>query len=189
MTVKGKTIRIAFGSLYLGSACTFVTCVNDQTALLNSMRNANADIRILALHSWNSSSHQQLVALGRRFIQNYNGDVVFGHGPHVWKPITVVQSNTGKKGVMFESLGNFIHPNLAAKRQDMIGRALFDLNTLKLRQVQGIPLNIDGPFAKFQGALPANKIPRRNQQWWLVKNATWQSGVDPNIQGIYADVK
>lgn len=190
MTVKGKSIRVAFGSLYVGSACTYVTCISDRTALLNSLRDANADMRILALHSWDSSSHQELVSLGRQFIQSYKGDVVFGHGPHVWKPVTVVPSNSGRgKGVMFESLGNFIHPNLAAKRQDMIGRALFDLNTLQLRQVQAIPLNINGPFAKFEGAPPAHTIPTRNLQWWSVRNANWQSGVNPAIQGVYADVK
>ena len=189
MTIKGKTIRVAFGSLYLGGACTYITCVSDQSALLSSLRDADADIRILSIHSWNSSTQQQLVNTGKDFILNYQGDVVFGHGPHVWKPVTIVQSPSGKQGVMFESLGNFIHPNLAAKQKDMIGRALFDLETLELRQVQAIPLKVDAAVASFTGALSPTSIPANNLSWQLINDPAWQSGISPQVKGVYFNVK
>jgi len=188
MNIKGKEVKIAFASLYLGGACTYITCISDATNILRSLRDADADMRILAIHSWNNETQQQLVNVGREFILNYNGDLVFGHGPHEWKPVTIIQSPSGKKGVMFESLGNFIHPSLAAKRKDMIGRVLFDLETLKLRQVQAIPLKIDAAIASFNGALPANSIPSNNFTWQVINDASWKGNVNPQIQGVYVNI-
>ncbi|MDJ0714329.1 MAG: CapA family protein [Prochloraceae cyanobacterium] len=185
MTIKGKPIKVAFASLYMGGACSYISCVSDKNALLRSLRDSNADIRILSIHSWNSATQQQLVNTGREFIRNYKGDIVFGHGPHVWKPVTIVQSNSGKKGVMFESLGNFIHPNLAAKRQDMIGRVLLDLETLKIRQIQAIPLKVNGAKASFAGALSPRSIPARNFTWRSIDDSNWRSGVNSQVKGVY----
>ena len=185
MTIKGKPIKVAFASLYMGGACSYISCVSDKNALLRSLRDSNADVRILSIHSWNSATQQQLVNTGREFIRNYKGDIVFGHGPHVWKPVTIVQSNSGKKGVMFESLGNFIHPNLAAKRQDMIGRVLLDLETLKIRQIQAIPLKVNGAKASFAGALSPRSIPARNFTWRSIDDSNWRSGVNSQVKGVY----
>lgn len=187
MVIKGRTVRVAFGSLYLGGACTFITCVQDQNRLLQSLRDAPADLRILSIHSWNKATQQQLVNAGSRFIRQYKGDVVFGHGPHAWRPITILPSNSGRRGVMFESLGNFIHPDLAPRRQDMIGRVLLDLKTLQLKQVQGIPLTLNGPLASFSGALPANTIPARNLNWRTITEVDWHSGTSESVQGVVAN--
>ncbi|MEC4891417.1 MAG: CapA family protein [Oscillatoria sp. PMC 1051.18] len=189
MNVKGKQIRVAFASLYMGGACNNITCISDKNAVLRSLRDANADLRVLSIHSWNSSTQQQLVNAGIEFIRSYNGDVVFGHGPHVWAPVRIVQSNSGKKGVMFESLGNFIHPNLAAKRKDMIGRALFDLETLQLRQVQAIPVNVNAAVAKFDNAPNPASIPTNNFSWSAINDPSWQSGTSPSVRGVYTNVK
>ena len=185
MNIKGKSIKIAFASLYLGGACSYISCISDKNAVLQSLRDANADIRILSIHSWNSSTQQQLVNTGRDFIRNYKGDIVFGHGPHVWKPVTIVQSKSGKKGVMFESLGNFIHPNLAAKRKDMIGRVLFDLQTLELRQIQAIPLKVNAAVANFKGAPNPQYIPTRNFNWRVISTPSWRSGISSPVRGVY----
>ena len=183
--VKGKSIKIAFASLYLGAACTNITCITDEDAILQSLKNADADLRILSIHSWNKETQQNLVATGTRFIRDYNGDIVFGHGPHVWEAVNIIESNSGKKGVMFESLGNFIHPNLAAKRKDMIGRVLLDLDTLEIKQVQAIPLKVDASNASFQGALSPQSIPTRNFSWQTINQSDWQSQVSPQVQGVY----
>lgn len=69
---------------------------------------------------------------GVDFVEKYGGDIVFGSGPHVWKPVRVVRKENGTgKGVIFESLGNFLHPSLGAQSKNFIGRALFDVETLK----------------------------------------------------------
>lgn len=183
--IEGKPIRVAFSSLYLGGACTNITCIQDKNAVLRSLRDANADIRILAMHSWNSTTQNDLVATGKNFIANYNGDIVFGHGPHVWKPVTIVTAKSGKKGVMFESLGNFIHPNLAPKQKDMIGRVLIDLQTLKIKQIQAIPMKINGTYASFLGALAPSSIPASNFRWNSINDSNWAKGIKTKPQGVY----
>ncbi|MBK6462781.1 MAG: CapA family protein [Myxococcales bacterium] len=159
---QGKSIRVAFGSLYLGSrrACTGSVCANDKRALFENLRGAAADLRVVAIHSMNGTTQDELVHAGIEFVKSYDGDVVFGSGPHVWKPVRVVRKQSGKTGVIFESLGNFLHPNLAAQQKNYIGRALFDPNALVLRQVQVIPVYNTGSDVKFSTAdlrtLPSN---------------------------------
>ncbi|MBX3262327.1 MAG: CapA family protein [Labilithrix sp.] len=140
-TIKGREVRVAFGSLYTGRAsCPRAACSGDARALFESLRDAPADLRVLAAHSMAAADQDELVRKSIEFVERYGGDVVFGHGPHVWKPVRVVKKSSGGKGVIFESLGNFLHPSLAAQSRNFIGRALFDPETLSLRQVQLIPV-------------------------------------------------
>lgn len=186
--VDERPVKVAFASLYMGGACTYITCVSDKNAVLKSLRDTNADIRILAMHSWNPATQRQLVGVGKDFIRNYNGDIVFGHGPHVWAPVQIVPKANGKKGVMFESLGNFIHPSLAAKRKDIIGRVLLDLDTLEIRQVQVIPMKVDAANASFNGALSPTSVPTRGFSWTPINNAEWKSNV-PGVRGAFYNLR
>lgn len=142
--IKGRAVRVAFGSAYTGRAsCPGAACMNDVRAVMESLRDADADLRILAMHSRGADDQDQLARLGIEFVRDFNGDVVFGHGPHKWKPVRVVRKGArfgGGTGVVFESLGNFLHPALGAQSRNFIGRALFDARTLKLAQVQLLPV-------------------------------------------------
>ena len=157
-----RNVRVAFGSLYIGSrrACERSVCSNDRRILFENLRAASADLRIVAIHSMDSKTQNELVNAGIEFVKVYGGDVVFGSGPHVWKPVRVVRKSSGTTGVVFESLGNFIHPNLAAQQKNYIGRALFDKDTLALTQVQVLPVQNTGTDVRFSSAplasLPAN---------------------------------
>ncbi len=188
--VKGKPIRVAFASLYLAEGdCTYVTCLKDELTVLRSLRDAEADIRILAMHSWTNSTQRRLVNIGVNFLRHYDGDIVFGNGPHRFAPIRIVESARGdKKGVMFESLGNFIHPSLIASSQHLIGRALFDLNTLKLKQIQAIPIAVNRLSVSFSGTPNPTKLPA-NITWKYVQDQTWQSGVNSKVRAAYSNVK
>ena len=138
------------------------------------MRSAEVDLRVLALHSMGATDQDELVRVGVRFVEEVSGDVVFGSGPHVWKPVRVVQKHDGGKGVVFESLGNFLHPSLGAQAKNFIGRALFDRETLKLRQVQLIPVANAGTDVRMSGA-DATTLPSNLR--WTKTNA-----------GVYANV-
>lgn len=178
-TVKGRQVRVAFGSMYVGRAdCPRAACSGDKRELFESMRDAPADMRILSIHSMGPSDQDELVRAGTEFVKSYGGDVVFGEGPHVWKPVRVVRKGAalgGGTGVVFESLGNFLHPSLGGQAKNFIGRALFDLRTLKLRQVQVLPVANAGRDVKWSavdgGALQAN--------------LSWS----PSTRGVYANVK
>jgi hypothetical protein len=124
------------------------------------------------------TDQDEAVRTGVDFVKSYNGDVVYGEGPHVWKPVRVVRKGSrfgGGTGVVFESLGNFLHPSLGAQSKNFIGRALYDLRTLKLRQIQVLPVANAGRDVKWSsvdgGALQANL------RW------------SPASHGVYANVK
>lgn len=174
-TIKGRKIKVAFGDIYTGrGSCPLSTCEDDADALMKSIRDADADFRILALHS--QSSQPALVKNGTEFIQRYNGDVVFGHGPHVWKPVRVLEKANGKKGVFFESLGNFLHPGCAVQPRNVIGRALYDEN-LVLKQVQLLPVQNNGRGVVLSSADPGT----------VPANVRWSpTGRD---RGVYANIK
>lgn len=175
-TIKGRAVRVAFGSLYTGRAdCPRAACKGDARALFQSMKDAAADLRVLAMHSMAAADQDELVKLGIEFVERYGGDVVFGHGPHVWKPVRVVRKSGGGTGVVFESLGNFLHPSLGAQSKNYIGRALFDRDTLKLRQVQVLPVANSGQDVRWSSADGASV--EANLRW-----ARAQRGVFANVK-------
>jgi poly-gamma-glutamate synthesis protein (capsule biosynthesis protein) len=178
-TVKGRQVRVAFGSMYMGRPdCPRAACAGDKRELFESMRDAHADVRILSLHSMGATDQDEAVRTGIEFVKNYGGDVVYGEGPHVWKPVRVVRKGAsfgGGTGVVFESLGNFLHPSLGGQAKNFIGRALFDLRTLKLRQVQVLPVANAG----------------RDVKWSAVDGGALQANLrwSPATHGVYANVK
>lgn len=178
-TIKGRAVRVAFASLYTGRpSCPRAACKGDTRAMLESLRDAQADLRILAIHSMKAADQDEAVRIGIDFVKSYGGDVVFGHGPHVWKPVRVVRKGEafgGGAGVVFESLGNFLHPSLAAKAENFIGRALFDPDTLALRQVQLLPVHNAGREIRWSRADGAR----------VQANLRWS----PAPRGVYANVR
>lgn len=174
-TIKGREVRVAFGSLYTGrNQCPRAACRADADALFASLRDAKADLRIVAMHSMAAADQDDLVELGRRFVRDFRGDIVFGHGPHVWKPVRVVEKRDGGKGVIFESLGNFLHPGLAAQTRNIVGRALFDAETFELRQVQALPIANAGTEIRWSSVNGAE----------LQANVRWS----PATRGVFANV-
>jgi hypothetical protein len=185
LALGDRAVRVAFASLYMANKqCPHVACGAARDAVLRSMQIARADLRILSLHSWNAATQRHLVQTGKTFLQDYGGDIVFGHGPHVWRDVRIVESPSGEPGVLFQSLGNFLHPELAAQRKNLIGRVLLDRQTLRVRQVQAISVAADGATASFADAPPPTRVPS-NRDWTAVDDSTWRSGTSPYVQGAY----
>lgn len=139
--------------------------------LLSSLQQADADFRILSIHTQDSSNSRYegpavktLKSLAQTFITSYNGNLVFGHGPHTQAGVKVVERNDGRRGVVFTSLGNFLHPTLAAHGDNYLGRAVFDLeNGMNLKAVQSFPLsNVASPSIRFNRP---NVAPKSNFDW------------------------
>jgi poly-gamma-glutamate synthesis protein (capsule biosynthesis protein) len=183
--IKGGKIKVAFANIYMGGGdCSYICCQSDELIVLNSLRDADANLRILSIHSWNAETHKQLIETGVQFIKYYKGDIVFGNGPHSVEPVKIIESPiTGKTGVMFESLGNFIHPSLKANSNHIIGRVLFDLDIIKLRQIQVIPIAVNRVTVSFNAIDPLT-VPA-NFTWNKVGDSDWQSGFNTTIQGAY----
>lgn len=178
--LKGRDVKVAFSSIFVGrGSCPGSPCADDVESIMAAMQSAPVDLRILALHSVDAANQEELVRVGSRFVSKYGGDVVYGSGPHVWRPVRVVRKPNGKPGVVFESVGNFLHPGLAAQPKNYVGRALLDPQSLELRQVQLVAVGNKGrdlePSHEDPGSVPAN--------------LAWKRSPDARFAVVYANVK
>ena len=114
-------------------------------SLFNSFDSINADIKMLSIHTQGATSRRAfgsdytlLRQISEEFIKNHDGKVVFGHGPHTHAGVKVINGSKGK-GVVFSSLGNFIHQQLSNHSDNYVGRVLLNKRTLDVEQVQVSP--------------------------------------------------
>ncbi len=196
--VKGKRLRVAFNNVYFArkadKPCGNAHCDEDLNEIMLGLANAEADVRILSLHCREQGDYwKEIDEVGKVFIEKYKGDVVFGAGPHKWRPVriseqgTVDGKKTGKKGVVFASLGNFIHPgmdlppnyqpptegishpldsNFWHVDKNAIARVLIDPITFRIAQVQLVQVNIDADRATFGVLKPSTMGSADNQVLW-----------------------
>lgn len=158
--VKGRAVRVALAALtFVSWAMPNTNAINfnaddvdEQVArALSGFSRAQADLRILSIHTQDGSGDGRreqgaFLALKRaavRFITRYNGDVVFGHGPHTHGGVRLIAKGRGKHGVIFTSMGNFIHDGLMSNPDNYIGRAVYDFTQMKLTQIQVFPYRND----------------------------------------------
>jgi Bacterial capsule synthesis protein PGA_cap len=158
--IKGRQIVVAFASLYSGRvACPQSTCLSDAKKILAQFKTSRARIKILALHSQDSEAASQKIASD--FINEADGDIVFGHGPHSWRPVTFIKKANGKTGIIFESLGNFIHPALLAQQNNFLGRVLMNADDLSIKEIQAISFSTEGRSIRIR----KNEAPPANFSW------------------------
>lgn len=178
-SIKGRAVRVAFASVFVGrGSCPGSPCADDEEKLMAAMKAADVDLRILALHSVDDRNQEELVRVGARFVEAYGGDVVYGSGPHVWRPVRVLHKPDGHRGVVFESVGNFLHPGLAAQPKNYVGRALFDKSTLELRQVQLVAIGNSG----------RDVMPSREDPSTVPANLRWKRATDGKFNVAWANV-
>jgi hypothetical protein len=84
----------------------------------------------------------------------------------------------GGTGVVFDSVGNFLHPSLGAQAKNFIGRALYDFHSFKLRQVQVLPVANAGHDVTWSSSVDGAQ---------LQANLRWSQA--PAQHGVYANVK
>lgn len=165
--VKGREVTVAFASVAFHSWYTDFTTRGEReihgTKILQAMRALKADMKILAVHT--EGKFDTAKQLAADFIKYADGDVVFQHGPHTWAGVKVIKKDSdGKQGVIFHGLGNFIHSGCSDNPDNLIGRALFDINTMSLKQVQVIPiLNHFNSGVSLRSA--SSRLPISNLNW------------------------
>lgn len=141
-------IPIIFASAYVGgnaSHCKHILCTSDFEQLKDKFKNKKA-LRVLALHSWNNSSHAQLKQILRNWTSQGLVDLAIGSGPHVAETIEIVPTQDGNK-VLATSLGNFIHPSLAPQSNNSVltTRWKYTKNrTFQLLEAKNIQVSCDG---------------------------------------------
>lgn len=158
---NGRRFVVAFSSFDLGrDECPGSNCYSDSDAIAAAMSLARADLKIVSIHAreWlsglspseNLSQLSKIEKTAQKMIEQGDADIVFGSGPHIAMPVRIIQQSDGGAGVAFFSLGNFIHPWLSAQQPNLIGRVLFDLDTLQPVQVQALMVATDGQSARIQ---------------------------------------
>lgn len=210
--VKGKAVRVALGALTIvGWDMPNTNAINVSrgdvdaqiTAALAGFLTAKADIRILSIHTQDGSGHRKreqraflaLKTAAQRFITRYNGDVVFGHGPHTYAGVRLIPKRGGGHGVIFTSLGNFIHDGLSSNADNYLARAVFDFKAMKLKQVQVLPYrNGKSPSpVSFYGYVNPRDPSARDLEEKINANFEWQLGGFRDAAGVrrrlyYADL-
>ena len=95
----------------------------------------------------NKSSHQSLKAILRQWIQDDLVDIAIGTGPHIAETIEVVNTKNGKK-ILATSLGNFIHPSLAAQPNNAVLQTTWSIDPVskepKLLKANALKVSCDG---------------------------------------------
>ncbi|MEB3331102.1 MAG: CapA family protein [Synechococcaceae cyanobacterium] len=115
------TVPVRFLSAYVGGDqqhCRHLLCDRDLHRLKPAMGRSTG-FRVLALHSWNPASHTRLKRILRTWLEEGLVDIAIGTGPHVAESLAVI-ATPGGHGVLATSLGNFIHPGLAAQPNNIL---------------------------------------------------------------------
>lgn len=127
-------VPVRFLSAYVGgdaSHCRAILCDKSLERYAASMA-SQPGLRVLALHSWDVSSHRRLQAILRSWIARGLVDVAIGSGPHVAESVTVFRSPKGS-AVLATSLGNFIHPSLSSQPNNIVLRTAWAYDSKKRR--------------------------------------------------------
>jgi poly-gamma-glutamate synthesis protein (capsule biosynthesis protein) len=179
---NGRVYTMAYSSLDLGrESCPGSNCYGDRRAIADALARTTADVKVVSIHSreWlgslsvaqNLAQLNKIQETARLLIERGDADVVFGTGPHIAMPVRAFRQADGGTGVAFFSLGNFIHQLLSAQQPNLIGRVLFDLETRRPVQLQGMMVSTVGESATIQNFNPASPF---------VKGLPWLVGVDPS---------
>ena len=121
----------------------------DYTLVLKSLREAQADLKILSIHAgveMKTSTESDLRVRFERAIEEGDVDLVLGHHPHVVRPIANINGRA-----IFYSLGNYLMLGAAdigsrevGSDYGLFGRAHFawdaSAKRLKLQAVEAVPL-------------------------------------------------
>ncbi|MFL0765038.1 MAG: CapA family protein [Prochlorococcus sp.] len=121
MAVSGGYVPVRFLSAYVGgnlNHCKNMLCDSALKRYVKVMASQKG-LRVLALHSWNPTSHKRLKAILRSWLARGLVDVAIGTGPHIAESVAIVKTPSGQ-GVLATSLGNFIHPSLGAQKNNII---------------------------------------------------------------------
>ena len=121
ISVSGSAVPVRFLSAYVGGNlkhCGNMVCDMDLNRYKSVMASQKG-LRVLALHSWNQSSHQRLKNILLSWLKMGLVDVAIGSGPHVAGLVSIVNRQIGP-GVLATSLGNFIHPSLGRQKNNIV---------------------------------------------------------------------
>ena len=140
---------------------------------------AEADVVVVGLHGgieYSPAPDPQLTRLGE-LLSGWGADVVWGHGPHVIQPVSIVDRDGDPPSVVAPSLGNFLFDQ---GRADTVRGLLLEVvvdSTGVLAYRTGITDNTDGRVHFVAWELPAADAVLWDGEWWnLARPAQLDAG-------------
>jgi hypothetical protein len=127
LTVRGVRLGMVSIKAWSNGKRAAIGNLDNRAALFEMLRTSAVDVRILSLHGGVEGSRrptEQLMDVAREFIGAYDGDIVFAHHPHRSQGVEVVTKKNGRLGVVFYSLGNFLHNGLSPSGDGMAARVM-----------------------------------------------------------------
>lgn len=128
------------------------------------------DLRILSLHGGVESTRQPgliVAEVAREFIEDYNGDVVFAHHPHVMQGIEVIRKKNGRIAIIFYSLGNGLHNGLSMNGDGMVAKIFAGKSGINPERMSLYPLKFASfnprPFKAHEVAAAVAEIEKSNK--------------------------
>jgi len=134
MPIRNKQVPTRLLSAFVGgdeAHCRHMVCDKSIERYAASMASYGG-LRILALHSWDPSSHQKLKVILRSWLSRGLVDVAIGTGPHVAEDVNVIKTPRGY-GILATSLGNFIHPSLASQPNNVVLQTTWSFDKIRQR--------------------------------------------------------
>ncbi len=117
--------------------------IANRVKIFKSLQSQKHDIRILSLHGGIESTRQPglvVVEIAREFINQYDGDIVFAHHPHLMQGVEVIKKKNGRHSVIFYSLGNGLHNGLSPKGDGLVAKVLVGKNGVNTDAINVYPL-------------------------------------------------
>lgn len=129
--------------------------IANRVRVFNKLKSLPHDIRILSLHGGVESTRQPglvVAEIAREFINDFDGDVVFAHHPHMMQGVEVIRKKNDRTGVIFFSLGNGLHNGLSMKGDGLAAKVFVGKNGVNKNRIQLFPLKFASfnprPYAK-----------------------------------------
>lgn len=142
-TVKGISVGMVSIKGWDNGPGMPVGNIANRERIFKKLKSLPHDIRILSLHGGVESTRQPglvVAEIAREFINDYDGDVVFAHHPHMMQGVEVIKKKNGRTGVIFFSLGNGLHNGLSMKGDGLAAKIFVGKNGLNKNRIHLFPL-------------------------------------------------
>jgi hypothetical protein len=124
-TVRGLSVGMVSIKGWDNGAWTPLGNLANRKKVFAKLQSMPFDLRILSLHGGVESTRQPglvVADVAREFINNYDGDVVFAHHPHVMQGVEVMKKKNGRTAIIFYSLGNNLHNGLSMAGDGLVAK-------------------------------------------------------------------
>lgn len=159
-TIRGVSVGMVSIKGWDNGSWTPLGNIANRLRIFKKLQLLPHDVRILSLHGGVESTRQPgliVAEIAREFVNDYDGDIVFAHHPHMMQGVEVIKKKNGRTGIIFFSLGNGLHNGLSVKGDGLAAKVFVGKNGVNKDRIQLFPLKYASfnPMPYKIGELPA----------------------------------